>query len=62
MSPGREEPTDEQLRRVASALQGRRGFRQVFDEITFHDDHESEDDEWTPVQREVLVDLWKAAR
>jgi hypothetical protein len=54
------EPTYEHLRAVERALMGRRGFRQVFDEITFHDPVDDEDAEWTPLQREVLEDVARA--
>lgn len=51
------EPTYAQLRAVERVLMNRKGFRQEFDAITFHDEPESEDDEWTPIQREVLEDI-----
>jgi hypothetical protein len=58
------EPTYEQLRAVERALMARRGFRQTFDEVTFTDDREPsnvpDDEEWTPLQREILTEIAKA--
>jgi hypothetical protein len=58
------EPEYEHLRAVERALMGRRGFRQVFDEVTFSDDRDEseipEDEEWTPLQREILEDVARA--
>lgn len=54
------EPTYEHLRAVESVIMQTRGFRQEFDAITFVDEGDNEDEEWTPIQRELLFRLAKA--
>lgn len=58
------EPTVEQLRAVERAINARRGLRQEFDAVTFADDRPEEDipedEEWTPLQREILHEIAKA--
>lgn len=53
-------PSDEHLRAVERVLYDRKGFRQLFDEIGFDDRAEEdipEEEEWTPLQREILEDI-----
>jgi hypothetical protein len=58
------EPTYEHLRAVERELCRRRGFRQIFDEVTFSDERDEseipEDEEWTPMQREILTSIARA--
>lgn len=58
------DPEYAHLRAVERELNRRRGFRQMFDEVTFSDDRDEseipEDEEWTPLQREILYAIAKA--